>query len=461
MIGKEVLDNIADEKFRLICAEAVDIMNTHSIPGAVIGISDEDEEQYAAFGTTNIEHPLPVTEDTFFQIGSITKTYLATAVMRLVEMGKLDLDEPIRTYLPDLKLKDETVAQRVTMRHLLTHTGGWVGDYFDDFGMGEDALAKMVAKLADFEQLTPLGEVWSYSNSGFDLAGRVVEVICGQNFEEALKELVLDPLGLSMTFFFADDVITHRFVVGHEIVDNKPKVARPWAVPRCSHPAGGIICTVKDLLRYAHFHMGDGTTADETRLLSQESQELMQTPMFPAFGIYMIGLSWGITTINGTKILTHPGGTNGQLSTLNIVPSRKFAVAVLTNSDAGDSLYLEIANSALKHYLDLVYPEALPQDLPEEKLLPYIGKYDATAELFEIYLQDGELFLQLTFKGGFPLPDSPPPDSPPPRRIAFYAEDRIIVLDEPIKGYRGEFLRNTDNSIAWFRMGGRVHMRQP
>ena len=130
MIDKHVLDNITDDKFRPICEEVVNEINRLPIPGAVIGVFHEDKEFIAPFGITSLEHPLPVTEDTLSQIGSITKTYLATAVMRLVETGKLELDKPIRTYLPGLKLADETVAARVTMRHLLTHTGGWVGDYF-------------------------------------------------------------------------------------------------------------------------------------------------------------------------------------------------------------------------------------------------------------------------------------------------------------------------------------------
>ena len=460
MIDKCVLDNITDDKFRLVCEEVVNEMNRLPIPGAVVGVLHEDKEFIAAFGTTSLEHPLPVTEDTLFQIGSITKTYLATAIMRLVEMGKLELDKPIRTYLPDLKLVDETVAARVTMRHLLTHTGGWVGDYFNDFGIGEDALAKMVAKMADLQQLTPLGEVWSYNNSGFYLAGRVIEVVMEANFETAMKELVFDPLGLKTTFFFAHDVITHRFAVGHEVVDKQPKVARPWAIGRAAHPAGGIICTVKDLFRYARFHMGDGTTSDGTRLLSQVPLALMQTPMFPSTGISMIGLTWGITTVDETKMIGHGGGTNGQITLLRIVPSRKFAVAVFTNSDEGGTLCLEIVNSSTKQYLGLTWPEAVPLDLPEEKLLPYVGKYDAAGGVCEIFFREGGLVLQATPKGGFPTPDSPPPQAPPPVRVALYAEDRVIVLDEPMKDARGEFLRNPDNSIAWLRLGGRVHARQ-
>jgi len=448
-----------NEKFQALCDEVEEGMKRLPIPGVAIGVLAEDQETIAAFGQTNLEQPQPVTEDTLFQIGSITKTFLATALMRLVERGKLALDEPIRSYLPDLVLKDENVARRVTLRHLLTHTGGWVGDYFDDFGRGEDALAKMVVKMADLDQITPLGEIWSYNNAGFYLAGRIIEVTTGQNFEASMQELVLDPLGLEMTYFFPEDVMTYRYAVGHQVVDKQPQVARPWALPRCAHPAGGIISNVRDLLRYARFHMGDGTTSDGKRLLTQESLTQMQTPFLPSTGINSIGLTWNITTLDGTKMIAHGGGTNGQITLLRIIPSRKFAVVVLTNSDEGDSLTYKIADLATERYLGLSMPEALPLDLPEEELWPYVGKYTAAADDLEVLLRAGELFLQLTPKGGFPTPDSPPTQAPPEVRIAFYAEDRMVVLDEPMKGDRGEFIRSSDKRVAWLRLHGRVHAR--
>jgi CubicO group peptidase (beta-lactamase class C family) len=448
-----------DERFQGIYELAEAEMKRLPIPGAVLGILFDGAETITPFGVTSLENPLPVSEDTLFQIGSITKPFLATAVMRLVEQDRLELDAPIRTYLPDLKLADESVAARVTLRHLLTHTGGWVGDYFNDFGPGEDALAKMVAKLAELPQLTPLGEVWSYNNSGFYLAGRVIEAVTGSNFEAAIKELVLDPLGMHMSFFFTDDVITHRVAIGHEVVDRKPKVARPWAIGRAAHPAGGIICNVRDLFRFARFHMGDGTAPDGNRLLARASLEQMQTPLFPSTGISSIGLSWSVTMLDGTKMISHGGGTNGQSTDLRIVPSRQFAVAVFTNSDEGDQLCDEIANAAMKAFTGLTIPEAIPIDIPVDKLQVFVGRYDSASDICEIYLKDGGLVLQYIPKGGFPTPESPAPQAPPPVRMGIYAEDRVITLDEPLKNVRGEFLRNPDGSIAWLRLGGRIHAR--
>src|SRR5205814_5565250 len=141
-------------------------------------------------------------------------TFTATAIVRLVEQGKLDLDAPIRRYLPAFKLRNAEAGRKASIRHLLTHTGGWLGDHFEDTGRGDDALEKVVAKLAKVKQLTPLGEVWSYNNAGFYIAGRVIERVTKKPFEAALKELILDPLGLTHSFFFAEDVLPKRVVAG-------------------------------------------------------------------------------------------------------------------------------------------------------------------------------------------------------------------------------------------------------
>src|SRR3954467_1099247 len=110
------------------------------VPGVSVGVFHAGEEHYAFHGVTSIENPLPVDDVTLFQFGSTGKTFTATAVMRLVEQGKVDLDAPVRTYIPELKLKDDDVAQRVTVLQLLNHTAGWAGDLMEDVGDGDDAL---------------------------------------------------------------------------------------------------------------------------------------------------------------------------------------------------------------------------------------------------------------------------------------------------------------------------------
>src|SRR6266508_2035495 len=172
-------------------ADAVEqAMGRFMVPGVAVGILADDRTLMAGFGVTNVEHPLPVTAQTLFQIGSITKTFVATAIMRLVEAGALALDVPVRTYLPAFRLADQTVAERVTLRHLLTHTAGWDGDYDADFGDGDDALERVVESMDLVPQLTVPGSVFAYNNAGFYVVGRLIEVVTGQPFESAMHELV-------------------------------------------------------------------------------------------------------------------------------------------------------------------------------------------------------------------------------------------------------------------------------
>ena len=133
MNQKSSLNKIKDAKFLRVCTTVLAEMQRLKIPGVAMGIFNKGREFTAGFGVTSIENPLPVTPDTLFQTGSISKTFTGTIIMSLVEAGKIDLDAPVRKYLPELKLADKDVAERVTIRHLLTHSSGMAsGIYTDD-----------------------------------------------------------------------------------------------------------------------------------------------------------------------------------------------------------------------------------------------------------------------------------------------------------------------------------------
>ncbi|MDQ1694987.1 MAG: hypothetical protein QOJ03_340, partial [Frankiaceae bacterium] len=181
------------------------------VTGVAAGVLIDGVEHYAFHGVTSVENPLPVDENTYFQFGSTGKTYTATAMMRLVEQGKVDLAAPVRTYLPEFTLKDEDVAARVTVLHLFNHTAGWEGDMMDNTGDGDDAIEKYVARMVRLEQVSPLGETVSYNNASLSVAGRIIEKVTGTTYEEAIRDLLLKPLGMSNTLFFPNEIMTRRF----------------------------------------------------------------------------------------------------------------------------------------------------------------------------------------------------------------------------------------------------------
>jgi CubicO group peptidase (beta-lactamase class C family) len=414
----------------------------HGVPGVAVGVLEEGAERHEAYGVTSVENPLGVTPDTRFQVGSITKTFTGTAICELAARGELDLDRPVREYLPGLTLADTDTAERVTLRHLLSHTGGWFGDYFDDTGWGDDAAAVYVERMRDLPQQTPVGELWAYNNAGFALAGRVVEVVTGNRFEDAVKELVFDPLELEATTFWPWEVMTERFAVGHVGLGEELQVARPWPVGRSAHAAGGIVSTTPDLLGYARLHLEPPPALapmQEPQAATAEEGE-------------WVGLTWYGEDRFGT--LRHGGGTNGQLSLLLLVPARSFALAVLTNHSPGG---LQVINAALEA-AGLAAGE--PQPVDEVEIGEYAGVYEtAVSRVTLVPLDGGRIRVESESLGGFPTKDSPPGPQPPPADAFFYSPERWYVEGGPLKGTRGHFIHGDDGAVRWLRVGGRLYRR--
>jgi CubicO group peptidase (beta-lactamase class C family) len=435
-------------------------MEKAGVPGVAVGILHGGETVACGFGVTSVENPLPVTSETLFQIGSITKTFTGTAIMELVEKGQLDLDASVRTYVPDFAVSDETASAQATIRHLLTHTGGWAGDFFHATGAGDDALARYVADMAELPQLVPISSLWSYNNAGFSLAGHVIERVVGESYEAALKELVLEPLGLKASFFDPGEVMTHRFAVGHNLVEGIARVARPWPLERSTHPAGGITCTVQDLLRYARFHLEDGRVDDGTALLSPDAIAQMQSPHVTLWGEEAWGLTWAVNQVDGTREISHGGGTNGQVSLLALVPEHDFALAILTNADRGSELTRAVRRWALKEYLGLEAPDPQPIESSEEELAQYVGCYRGYFTDLELGMLAGKLLGQITYKRSFPSEHVPPPPAPPPMSLTLCEPDRLLVLDGRFKDAIADVIRNPDGSVGWLRVSRRLHVRE-
>ena len=431
------------------------------IPGVAIGLFHDGIEHTAAFGVTNVDNPLPIDADTLFQVGSITKTFVATAAMRLVEQGQLDLDQPVQAYLSDLRLADPDVAATVTPRHLLTHTAGWVGDYFADTGRGDDALARYVVEMAELEQLTPPGAVYSYCNSGFSLLGRLIEVLTGETFEAALKRLVLTPLGLERSFLFPEEVMTRRYAAGHALGrDGRMRVLQPWNLPRSATAAGGLVASVKDQLRYARFQMGDGTGVNGEQVLSAATLQAMRQPLVPSTGLPQraVGLAWNIGV---HADVSHGGGTFGQTTFLMFWPDQRIALSVLTNAFVGGELAVEAVNWVMEHVVGVSQPQTPVLPVSGDVLDACVGLYRTAVDDVELGRLGQALVARSIPKGGFPTRDTPPlADAVQPLiRLGFYADDRLVGLDPPFLETRAELIRGPDGGVAWLRFGSRIHRR--
>jgi hypothetical protein len=215
---------------------------------------------------------------------------------------------------------------------------------------------------------------------------------------------------------------------------------------------------VHDLLRYAEFHLGDGSKDDE-QFLTPDSLTRMQTPQATVWKDEEWGLTWSLRRVAGTRVVSHGGGTKGQISLLTLVPERKLAVAVFTNSSSGGFVTRDVTKWVLKEYLGLDESDPEPMEASEEELQEFVGRYSRPMAEVELGLLCGQLVGQLVYKQGFPSRDVPPLPPPPPARLALCEKDRLLVLDGPMKDSLGDIIRNADGSIGRLRIGGRIHRR--
>jgi CubicO group peptidase (beta-lactamase class C family) len=442
-------------------------MSAYTIPGAAVGVLLGDREYVRGYGVTNVDHPVPVDADTLFRVGSTTKTFTGTALMRLVEQGRVDLDARVRRYLPEFSVADGTASRQVTVRQLLDHSGGWLGDDFEDFGRGEDALTRFVASMGRLPQLTPVGRTFAYNNAGLCVAGRVLEVVTGSSYEAAVRSLLLKPLDLRHSEFFSDEIIGRNIAAPHNVVDGEAVVEPSfWPQPRSLAPTGGLISSVRDQLDWARFHLGDGTAPDGTRLLSRASLERMRSRPGPGGTLVVeldgMGVTWMLRpTAQGPRIVQHGGTWPGQVSGFLMVPSRGFALTLLTNSVSGSRLRDDLFTDdwALRRFAQVGNLPAEPRRLSAAELAPYEGEYlnrriNEAGEWEETRVEfragQGRLQGTMTTEG-----------ESSELGVAFYRPDYGLDLDasgQPV-GTRSDFVREPGGQVLWWRNHGRLHGR--
>lgn len=434
-----------------------------TVPGVVVAVLHDGMRETRAYGVTSLETGYPIRPDTVFPIGSISKVYTAALVMTLVDKGVLDLDTPVVTYLPDLQLADKRARDMITLRQLLSHQSGLFGDYYDDFGMGDDALARCVASFFTLRQLTAPSELWAYCSSGFMLAGRVVEVVTCQSFEAALRQHVFEPLGLEHSFLFAHEAITYPITVGHAIKTpggDDHEVRRRYLLARNVAPAGGVISDARDLLTFAAISMGDGSWHGR-HVLSAAALETMLTPQVRAANYLAAGfaewcgLGWAIRFIDGVKFVEHGGSLNGFQVMLKVVPERRFAFAILTNSGRGSVLANRVADWTLDHILGLRAPQPQPISLPGETLAHVAGRYRGTDEEVSFTVEDGAL--HCVFTDSDPVTHRVEATYPPIQLRPISEHAFVVVAQDENEGAQADFIAGDDGAIRFLRMGGRLY----
>ena len=420
-------------------------MAEYQIPGVALGVMKNGQMMTRGFGVTNIEDPQPVTTDTLFALASISKTVTATALVRLAEQGKVDLKAPVRAYLPDFRVADESASRRVTILNLLTHTPGWEGQLTVP-DHGTDTLLDFVSSMKDLPQLAQPGEVWSYNNSGMSVAGRIIEVVSSKGFAAALRDLVFDPMRLSNATAVLGDVVTHRFAVGHQVRNGKAEVFRPYLLS-LNPPAGGVAMSVNDLLAYARVHLTD------PKLAAMRVPQLHKNATDDDMGI-----GWQLRNVGGVQTAAHGGTAAASLNLLlELVPERNLAFAILTNSSNGWRLIQDVERQALKSYEGLsILPNATLGHRGVDESMVHttpMSKQPNPDEFVGTYSHPplNSIVVRASDDGRLIVGTGP---------IVFYAMDRAYQMDGSAPGQPVEFIRDPGGKVTWIRVNGRIARKE-
>ncbi|MFJ4225426.1 serine hydrolase domain-containing protein [Microbacterium sp. NPDC089695] len=389
------------------------LIEQHRVPGAVIGIQMQGARTFAAAGVLGTRTGVSATVDSLFKIGSITKVWTAVLIHQLTEEGLLDVDAPVVDVLPDFRLRDPDAARHITLRQLLNHTSGIDGDMYADTGRGDDALARYVDLLADVGTIHAPGAALSYCNAGYNLAGRIVEVLRGTTWERALHDRICTPLGLADTVTFAEDAILHRAAIGHVVdADGALTQTGTWAVPRSSGPSAVIATTAADLLSFSSCFLTDADASGLFR--SPASPRAMLVPEhpvpIPGMGVSAWGQGWFHVDWDGHHAIGHDGASSGQRAYLRVFPDDGLVVTLLTNGGNGGALFRDLVAPVVHEQIGATAPariDATPAAVVDDSSRP--GLYVRDTERNEVYRDDdGRLRMRQTWTGA--LLDGEDPD---------------------------------------------------
>jgi len=384
------------------------------VPGASMAIWHKDETITSTYGVLNKDLQTPVIEQSMFQIGSISKVFTATLVMQLVEQGKVELDKPLKHYMPEFSVLDISHTNEVTVRMLLNHTNGLAGDANLEVSVREDALKLFVERCAMLPNSHEVGKSFSYSNAAFNIAGRLVEVITGLRFENALEELIFKPLGLKDACCDITKMVGKSVSAGHwpdAGQDGDLKVLDTiFTLDPGTTPAGStIVMSPTELIKFGVAHLKGESSSGEP-LLGKEFRELMTKPTVdicvPPRDIAKWGLGWAIMEHLNGRTYGHDGMTIGQCAYMRIDPvSESIAVLFLNGGSANDCM-----SSVFQKTFDQItgyMPNPAPTIAKEcpYKLESIVGMYKTVTGDYEVTLIDGVLHVSTTFRVGDELID--------------------------------------------------------
>jgi CubicO group peptidase (beta-lactamase class C family) len=374
--------------------------------GAQLSIIRDNEQLDLVHGLANAELSIPMTQDTVIQCGSATKVFNCAMIMSLVEEGKLDLDVPVTSYVPEIEVADPEASRTITLRHLLSMSAGIDNGDYRDCGTGEDAIARRVASLRTLPQHFAPGKYFGYSNAGTDITGHVAERVTGKVWDALLKERVLEPTGLQNAVSLDRDRMYQRVSVGHvlEPGSGAVKVVRPWCLSRGLGPAGGTFTiSAHDLARFGKLFIDGGIAESGNRVLSERSVKAMMTPHIDV-PVHYQAMSWCLGPClqewSGIKIWGHRGGNISGVSFLYWIPRKNAAMAWIMNTPSVLPRFEKvIVQEVMQAAFGFAKPEiGAPASPVEVDPGRYVGTYQALSGRCLVDVVNGKLVMKKVWK---------------------------------------------------------------
>ena len=381
------------------------IKEEYKIPAVSLAIWKDNFCHEAASGILNINTGVEATTDSIFQIGSITKVFTASLVMKLVEDKRVELDKPVKHYLRNFQIANQKASEIITVKQLLNHTNGIAGDYFPD-DVHEDGphIARYVDRCSHLPLIHPVGNGFSYSNSAFGIAGRLVEVVLGISWYDAMEELIFEPLGMKNAICRPQDTIRFRTALGHVADGDNVRACSGKYLCFGLSPAGTTpTMTAAELIRFGCAHLNSGCDVPNGKWLSKESIRLMQTPSAntprssrDTKGSMGLGWMLGQHEPTGLKYVFHSGGTIGQCAHLRLFPEHNSCIAVLLNRLNGEAFtnivnHLTTLATGYEIEANRDHIKTSTISMSREELQPYTGKYHSYAGDYTISISDDKL----------------------------------------------------------------------
>jgi CubicO group peptidase (beta-lactamase class C family) len=435
----------------------------HRVPGASVAVFSEGCVSAAAVGVTNVNTGVEMTSDTIMHIGSIAKVFNATLLMQLVDEGRVQLDEAVVRYLPNLRLRDREALNEITVKMLLNHSSGIDGPMLPDYGHDEETIEKAVKRFSELGQIHSPGTEYSYCNAATVIAGYLAQQLTTKSWYRLLRERIFEPLQMEHSATLPEEALLHRAGVGHYLA-RKPteklvSVSRMF-LPLSFAPGGtSLMMSAVDLIQFTRAHMQGGIGANGARILSESSTKAMQqiTVNNKDKGYTYadgIGLGWMLFK---DGLLHHSGGGPGIASVLYAHPEREFAAAILTNAEFALSWNL------INEMMDRWFKEAgikspasvvnvrSPSKHSSIDSNRYLGVYENGTNRYQVSATpDG---LALSAQAKVALYDYTSLEPTPPAPLVPRDEDKFLLASEGSNQFGGFAFRNVDSDGRMQHLG--------